>query len=83
MTLDDLSDEDLTQRLLIQEIRRLDDDVRKERRARNEILARYEQTVTDKRQLETRVALLEAELKRARVVGMTHDSVTVQIGRPP
>lgn len=82
MSLHEQSDGDIITGLLVEEIRRLDDDARKERMLKSEVIARYERAVTDKRELETRVAMLEAELKRERTP--KPDPFTyVQIGKAP
>lgn len=64
MSLQDLSDDDIVTSLLVGEIRRLDQALRNETKAKFEVVARYEKATTDKRELETRVALLEADLAR-------------------
>lgn len=68
MSISELSDDDLVVMLLAQEVRRLDRDLILERRTKNEIVARYERVVSEKQSLETRVALLEADLKRLKWV---------------
>ncbi len=68
MTLDENSDEDMAITLAFKEIRRLRDDLRKERLTKHEVLGRYEKVVFEKQSLETRVALAEAELKQLKHV---------------
>lgn len=71
MTADERSNEDLISDLLCERIRELESELGKERRLKAEVIARYDKVTADKHSLETRVALLEADLKRARQVSPT------------
>lgn len=68
MTPDERSNEDLITDILCERIRDLEDQIGAERRLKNEVLGRLERVTAEKHSLETRVALLEADLKRARRV---------------
>jgi hypothetical protein len=68
MTPDERSNEDLITDVLCDRIRDLEDQLGAERRLKSEVLGRLERVTQDKHGLETRVALLEADLKRARHV---------------
>jgi hypothetical protein len=68
MTPDERSNEDLVTDLLCERIRELESQLGAERRQKNEVLGRLEKVTAAKHSLETRVALLEADLGRARQV---------------
>jgi hypothetical protein len=68
MTPDERSNEDMLMDMACDRIRELEAQLGNERRLKNEVLGRLEKVVQEKHGLETRVALLEADLKRARHV---------------
>lgn len=71
MTADERSNEDLITDVLCERIRELEAQLGRERRLKAEITGHYERLTAEKHSLETRVALLEADLKRARHISPT------------